>query len=95
MEFFNIVYEQIKGFFGMGGLIKLINEGNYNSLLTYDGITSVIQPILPIVLILELVRGLLYRKFNVVNYKIPFFTYILHSWQIYFNRNVNYMYRFI
>jgi hypothetical protein len=52
MEFFNIVYEQIKGFFGMDGLINLIKEGNYNSLLTYKGITSVIQPILPIVLIL-------------------------------------------
>ena len=79
MEIANIVYEQVKNFFGMAGAIDLIKSGNYNSLLTYKGITSFIQPILPIILILELLRGLLYKKFNVINYKIPFFSYVLNS----------------
>ena len=70
------ILEQINGFFGMTGLLEIIKTGNYQSLLTYQGITSALQPLLPLVLVLELVRGLLYRKFNVINYKIPLFSYI-------------------
>ena len=71
--------DQIKGFFGMSGLLEIIKTGNYQSLLTYQGITTALQPLLPLVLVLELVRGLLYRKFNVINYKIPLFSYILNA----------------
>ncbi len=79
MEIIKIITENIKGFFGMEGLLQIIKTGNYSTLLTYEGITTAIGPILPIVLVLELVRGLLYKKFKVVAYKIPFFTYVFNS----------------
>lgn len=79
MGIIHTILDQIKGFFGMTGLLEIIKTGNYQSLLTYQGITTALQPLLPLVLVLELVRGLLYRKFNVINYKIPLFSYILNA----------------
>ncbi len=79
MNIIKIIYEQIWGFLGLDGLTTIIKNGNYSALLTYDGFTAVIAPILPFILVLELIRGLLYKKFNVVNYKIPFFSYLLNS----------------
>ncbi len=79
MDFFEIILKQIWGFFSFDGLIEIVKSGNYQSLLTYQGITSSVAPVLPVILILELLRGLLYKKFNVVSYKISFFSYLLNS----------------
>lgn len=79
MRILEIIEEQFRGFLGINGLIRIIQSGNYESLLTYDGITSVIAPILPLILVLELSRGLLYRKFRVISYKIPFYSYLFNA----------------
>ena len=79
MEIFHPIFEQLRRFFGMSGLLEIIQSGNYETLLTYKGIKSVLQPLLQITLIFELIRGLLYRKFKVINYKISFFAYVLNS----------------
>lgn len=79
MDFFEIILKQIWGFFSFDGLIEIVKSGNYQALLTYQGITSSVAPVLPVILILELLRGLLYKKFNVVSYKISFFSYLLNS----------------
>jgi sterol desaturase/sphingolipid hydroxylase (fatty acid hydroxylase superfamily) len=79
MEFLETIVKQIWGFFSFDGLIEIIKSGNYQSLLTYQGITSIVAPILPFILILELLRGLLYKKFKVVAYKISFFSYLFNS----------------
>lgn len=79
MKIFEVILEQLRGFFGIDGLLKILKSGDYSALLTYDGIVAVISPILPVILILELSRGLLYKKFNVVSYKIPFYSYVLNA----------------
>lgn len=79
MELPELIWQQVKGFFGMEGLIGIIRSGDYQTLLTYKGITTVIAPLLPIILVLELVRGLLYKKFRVISYKIPFYSYLFNA----------------
>lgn len=79
MEFFQIIFDQIRGFFSFDGIAKIISSGDYSALLTYDGITSAIAPIIPCVLIIELVRGLLYKKFKAIAYRLPFITYVFNS----------------
>ena len=79
MEIVYAIFEQLRRFFGMSGLIEIIKSGNYEALLTYKGIVSALRPLLQIVLMLELIRGLLYRKFKVINYKIPFYSYLFNS----------------
>jgi len=79
MEFIEIISKQIWGFFSLDGLIEIIRSGNYQALLTYEGMGAAIAPLLPVILILELIRGLLYKKFKVVSYKISFFSYVFNS----------------
>ena len=79
MDFLKAIYDWIIGFFGIGQFIKIINSGNYNDFLTYKGIVSMIGPLLPIILVVEILLALLYKKFKTIDYKIPFFSYILNS----------------
>src|SRR5690554_6351922 len=79
MEFLNAFLQQIKNFFGFGNLIKIIESGDYTQLLTYDGITAMIGPLIQVLLVLEILRAALYKRFNVIDYKIPFFTYVLNA----------------
>ncbi len=79
MNIIKLITNEIWGFFSLDSLLAIIKSGNYAALLKYDGFTAVIAPILPIILVLELIRGFLYKKFTIVNYKIPFFSYLLNS----------------
>ncbi|KYP16303.1 sterol desaturase family protein [Flavihumibacter sp. CACIAM 22H1] len=78
-DFLLAVWEQTRAFFGFDALIKIISEGDYSSLRTFEGIAALFAPIIPIILILELIRGLLYKKFSIISYKIPFFSYVLNA----------------
>jgi sterol desaturase/sphingolipid hydroxylase (fatty acid hydroxylase superfamily) len=79
MDFLLAVWEQFRSFFGFDALIQLITEGDYSKLRTFEGIAAFISPVIPIILILELVRGIFYKKFSVISYKIPFFSYVLNA----------------
>jgi len=79
MNFLQPVVDWIIGFFGVGGLIKIIQSGKYDSLLTQDGIISIIGPLFPIFVFLELGKALIFRKFKAIDYKIPFFSYVLNA----------------
>jgi sterol desaturase/sphingolipid hydroxylase (fatty acid hydroxylase superfamily) len=78
-DFFQAIYDWTVGFFGVHHIIEIIKSGDYSSLLTYDGFISIIGPLFPIVLVLEIVMALILRKFKAVNYKIPFFSYVLNA----------------
>ena len=76
MHFFKILYDELIGFFGIGQLLETFKTGNYNSLLTLNGILSSISPLLPLLLLIEIVRAMLYKKFKVSDYKVPFLIYV-------------------
>ena len=79
IDFFTAIYNWIIGFFGVDQFIKIVKSGNYNSFLTYDGFTSILVPLFPIVLVLEIFTALILKKFKAINYKISFFTYVLNA----------------
>ena len=66
-------------FFGIEGLLKIIHSGNYNTLLTKDGIISIVTPLFPLLLLIEIIKCVIQRKFRFIEYKIPFFSYVLNS----------------
>lgn len=78
-DFFQAIYDWIIGFFGVNHFIEIVKSGDYRSFLTYDGFTSIIRPLFPIVLVLEIGAALVFRKFKAVNYKISFFSYVLNA----------------
>jgi sterol desaturase/sphingolipid hydroxylase (fatty acid hydroxylase superfamily) len=79
MDFLKAVWNEVTGFFGFGNLIDILRAGNYKAFLTYQGITSVLGPLIPFVLVVEIVRATFYKRFKVIDYKISFFTYVLNA----------------
>ncbi|NQX53259.1 sterol desaturase family protein [Pedobacter panaciterrae] len=79
MDFFQAIYDWVIGFFGIGNFIKIVNSGDYSSFLTYDGFTSIIGPLFPIVLVIEILTALILRKFKAIDYKISFFSYVFNA----------------
>lgn len=79
MSALQAIIEWFRDFFGVNELIKIINTGNYRDLLTYDGVLSLFRPLFPVLLLLELIKALIFRKFKAIDYKIPFFSYVLNA----------------
>ena len=79
MGLLKAILQEITGFFGFGNLIDILRSGNYQELLTYHGITSVIGPLIPFLLVIEITRAAFYKRFKVIEYKISFFTYVLNA----------------
>ena len=78
MGIFHALYDELISFFGIGDLITMFRSGDYSRLLTLDGILSSIGPVIPLLLVVEIARGLLYRKFRIEDYKVPFFIYVFN-----------------
>jgi hypothetical protein len=49
MNIVQILLEEIIGFFGVEGLIKVFQSGDYSSLLTLNGIQAVLSPVIPLI----------------------------------------------
>jgi len=78
MNLFTILYEELISFLGIESLLKIFKSGNYSSLLTLDGILSAIGPLIPVLLIIEIIRAIFYKKFRIEDYKVPFFVFVFN-----------------
>jgi len=72
-------WNDISGFFGYDELLKILKTGNYSELLTLKGIEAAIGPILPLILVFEIIRAAFYKRFKVFDYKISFFTFVFNA----------------
>jgi hypothetical protein len=79
LNIFTVLYDELMGFLGIGPLIDMYKSGDYSSLHTLQGIENVIGPLIPFLLILEIIRAALYKRFRVIHYKVQFFTYVFNS----------------
>ena len=79
MSFLKTIWDEFIGFWGFGNLIDILKSGKYDELLTWHGITSVLGPIIPFLLLIEIIRGAFYKRFKVVDYKLSFFTYVFNA----------------
>lgn len=78
MEFIETLYRELLTFFNFSGLWEIVKSGDYHLLLTQKGILAFLSPFIPVLLIIELIRGLFYRKFSFSQYKVPLLTYVLN-----------------
>jgi sterol desaturase/sphingolipid hydroxylase (fatty acid hydroxylase superfamily) len=78
MNVFKTLYEEIISFFGIGHWLKMYQSGDYSSLHTFKGILSAIGPLIPLILLIEITRALLYKRFKVEDYKVPFFIFVFN-----------------
>lgn len=78
MEFLQTLFNEVIGFLGISQALEILRSGNYSSFTTYDGIVSLIYPIIPLLIILELILGLIYKKPQTKVYKVNFLIYVFN-----------------
>lgn len=78
MEILTTLFEEVIGFFGISQALEILKSGNYTAFKTYEGVASLIYPIIPLLLLLEFVAGLIYKKPQIKVYKVNFLIYIFN-----------------
>lgn len=78
MDILQTLYDEFIGFFGMGGLIKIVQSGDYSSLATFDGVRTLLGPFIPLLLLIEIFRAAFYKRFKIDEYKIPFLVFVVN-----------------
>ena len=78
MEVLETLFNEMIGFLGITQVLELLKAGDYEAFKTYDGIVSLIVPIIPLLVILELILGLIYKNPQAKVYKVNFLIYIFN-----------------
>ena len=78
MELLESLWNEVLLFIGVGNFFEILNSGQYSDFLTYNGIVSIILPIMPLLLLLEFTMGLLYKKPQIKVYQVIFLIYIFN-----------------
>jgi sterol desaturase/sphingolipid hydroxylase (fatty acid hydroxylase superfamily) len=78
METLHSLYNEIIGFLGISQALEIFKTGDFSTFRTYDGIMALIYPIIPFLLILELILGLIYKKPQTKVYKVNFLIYVFN-----------------
>ncbi|MEO8171616.1 MAG: sterol desaturase family protein [Sediminibacterium sp.] len=77
-NFFKIVYHDFISFWGLNPIVEIFQSGQYDKLLTLEGIKACIFPILPFLLLIEIIRAVVYKRFKIEDYKVPFFIFVFN-----------------
>jgi sterol desaturase/sphingolipid hydroxylase (fatty acid hydroxylase superfamily) len=78
MDILKTLADELVGFFGINHWIEMYRTNDYSSLSTLDGFRGAIGPLIPLILVIELVRALLYKKFKMEDYKITFSIFVFN-----------------
>jgi sterol desaturase/sphingolipid hydroxylase (fatty acid hydroxylase superfamily) len=71
-----IFYDELLGFSGLGPLLEMYHKNDYSSLHTPGGVLSAVSPVIPLLLLIEIVRALVYKRFRIEDYRMPFFVFV-------------------
>ncbi len=78
MDFLDTLYNEIIGFLGISQAWAIIKTGDYSSFRTFEGVQSLIYPIIPLLVLLEFILGLVYKKPQTKIYKVNFLIYVFN-----------------
>lgn len=78
MDVLQTLLDEIMGFLGISRALEILQTGNYAALRTYEGITAFIVPIIPLLVLLEFLLGILYKKPQTKVYKVNFLIYVFN-----------------
>ncbi|WP_019669320.1 sterol desaturase family protein [Eudoraea adriatica] len=78
MELLETLFDELINFLGISQVLELLEAGDYAAFRTYDGIVSLIYPIIPLLVILELILGFIYKNPQAKVYKVNFLIYIFN-----------------
>lgn len=78
MEIMHNLYDELIGFMGLRSLLDMYQTGNYKALLTLNGILGAVSPVLPFLLVIEIIRAIVYKRFKIEDYRMPFFIFLIN-----------------
>ena len=78
MDILTWLHRQLSDFFGLEPLLKLFAAGDYRALLSVEGFAGLLAPIIPLLLIFELLRGVLLRRTRREDYQVPLLVMVLN-----------------
>ena len=78
MAVLTTLLHELTGFLGLGAWITMIQSHDYSSLRTWAGFTGAIGPLLPFLLVVEIVRALWNKTFKVRDYRVIFAIYVFN-----------------
>ncbi len=78
MDILKILRDEFTGFFGIRHWLTMFKNNDYSSLFTLEGAVKAIGPLIPLILLLEIGRAVLYKKFKIEEYRIPFFIFVFN-----------------
>ena len=78
MEILQTLLDEIIGFLGISQIVEILQSGDYSKFKTYDGVVSLIYPIIPFLVLLELVMGLIHKNPQTKVYKVNFIIYVFN-----------------
>lgn len=58
--------------------MDMYRSGDYSKLLTLDGIFAMVSPIIPLILVIEIIRALVYKRFRIEDYKVSFIIFVFN-----------------
>lgn len=79
MDILKTIADDIIGFFAIRDIIIIVKSGDYSSFLTLTGILFIVRAALPWLILIEIFRSIIYRKFDRLHYKMPFFSYVFSA----------------
>jgi sterol desaturase/sphingolipid hydroxylase (fatty acid hydroxylase superfamily) len=76
MNLLHEIYNELIGFSGLGPLLDMYHKGDYTPLKTVAGVFGAISPVIPLLILIEIIRALVYKRFRIEDYRMPFFVYV-------------------
>jgi len=73
-----ILYNEIMSFLGISEAWEILKSGDYSLFRTFSGIESLVYPIIPFLLLLEIILGFVYKNPQTKVYKVNFLIYIFN-----------------
>ncbi|MBV9987469.1 MAG: sterol desaturase family protein, partial [Chitinophagaceae bacterium] len=77
-DFFRAVYHDFLSFWQLDGALDILRNGEYDKLLTLGGIQAFISPLIPFLLLIEIGRAVVYKRFKLEDYRQPFFIFVFN-----------------
>lgn len=78
MEFVEALYAEVMGFLRISQAWEILKGGDFRAFATYDGIRALVVPLIPLLLLLELILGVIHKQPQTKVYKVTFLTYVLN-----------------
>jgi len=78
MDVLKWIHAQLSDFFGLEPLLALFASGDYRSLLTVDGFAKLLAPVIPLLLLFELARGVILKRTRREDYQVPLLVMVLN-----------------